>query len=55
MDVPKPEKFKGARSMDEKHRGNAIGTWEEFHRELKMQFYAQYTEKEARAKLRCVT
>ncbi|MFQ6624327.1 hypothetical protein Gotur_003247 [Gossypium turneri] len=35
MDVPKPEKFKGARSTDEKHGGNAIGTWEEFQRELK--------------------
>ncbi|KAH1031909.1 hypothetical protein J1N35_044083 [Gossypium stocksii] len=50
MDVPKPEKFKGAikantasiyftdvallwwcrRSMDEKHGGNTIRTWEEF-------------------------
>ncbi|MFQ6635155.1 hypothetical protein Gotur_012074 [Gossypium turneri] len=26
MDVPKPEKFKGARSTDEKRGGNAIGT-----------------------------
>ncbi|MFQ6624355.1 hypothetical protein Gotur_003828 [Gossypium turneri] len=55
MDVPKPEKFKGARSTDEKRGGNAIGTWEEFQRELKKQFYPQYVEKEARAKLRRLT
>ncbi|MFQ6662501.1 hypothetical protein Gotur_030330 [Gossypium turneri] len=29
-DVPKSEKFKGARSTNEKRGGNAIGTWEEF-------------------------
>ncbi|MBA0614614.1 hypothetical protein Godav_014885 [Gossypium davidsonii] len=61
MDVPKPEKFKGARSArdvdnflstDEKLGGNAIETWEEFQRELKKIFYPQYAEKEARAKLR---
>ncbi|KAG8498201.1 hypothetical protein CXB51_006628 [Gossypium anomalum] len=101
MDVPKPEKFKGARSArdvdnflwemeqyframgieddaikvntasiyftdvallwwrrrstDEKRGGNAIGTWEEFQRELRKQFYPQYAEKEARAKLRRLT
>ncbi|KAG8478979.1 hypothetical protein CXB51_028879 [Gossypium anomalum] len=43
------------RSMDEKHGGNAIRTWEEFQRELRKQFYPQYTEKEARAKLRRLT
>ncbi|MFQ6658048.1 hypothetical protein Gotur_027479, partial [Gossypium turneri] len=43
------------RSTDEKHGWNAIGTWEEFQRELKKQFYPQYTEKEARAKLRRLT
>ncbi|MBA0667088.1 hypothetical protein Goklo_000212 [Gossypium klotzschianum] len=43
MDVPKPEKFKGARSAtdvdllstDEKRGGNAIGIQEEFQKELK--------------------
>ncbi|MBA0794291.1 hypothetical protein Gohar_018639 [Gossypium harknessii] len=44
IDVPKLEKFKGARSArgvdnflstDEKRGGNVIGTWEEFQRELK--------------------
>ncbi|KAK8314289.1 hypothetical protein V6Z12_D01G162200 [Gossypium hirsutum] len=101
MDVPKPEKFKGARSArdvdnflwemkqyframgieddatkvntaliyitdvallwwrrrstDEKRGGTAIGTWEEFQGELKKQFYPQYAEKEARAKLRRLT
>ncbi|MFQ6650362.1 hypothetical protein Gotur_023227 [Gossypium turneri] len=39
IDVPKPKKFKGARSMDEKCDGNEIRTWEEFQRELKKQFY----------------
>ncbi|KAG8480984.1 hypothetical protein CXB51_025672 [Gossypium anomalum] len=43
------------RSTDEKRGGNAIGTWEEFQRELKKQFYPQYAEKEARAKLRHLT
>ncbi|KAK5811541.1 hypothetical protein PVK06_026882 [Gossypium arboreum] len=43
------------KSTDEKHRGNAIETWEEFHRELKMQFYPQYAKKEAWAKLCCLT
>ncbi|MFQ6635262.1 hypothetical protein Gotur_011726 [Gossypium turneri] len=42
MDVPKLDKFKGARSTDEKRGRNAIGTWEEFQRELKKQFYPQY-------------
>ncbi|MFQ6664453.1 hypothetical protein Gotur_031559 [Gossypium turneri] len=51
MDVPKSEKFKGARFMDEKRSGNTIGAWEEFQREVKKQFCPQYTEKEARAKL----
>ncbi|KAG8488057.1 hypothetical protein CXB51_018328 [Gossypium anomalum] len=101
MDVPKPEKFKGARSArdvdnflwkmeqyframsieddaikvntdsiyftdvallwwrrrstDEKCGGNAIGTWEEFQKELRNQFYPQYAEKEARAKLHRLT
>ncbi|KAH1096345.1 hypothetical protein J1N35_013266 [Gossypium stocksii] len=101
MDVPKPEKFKGARSArdvdnflwemeqyframgieedaikvntasiyftdvallwwrrrstDERRGGNAIGTWEQFQRELKKQFYPQYAEKEARARLRRLT
>lgn len=101
MDVPKPEKFKGARSArdvdnflwemeqyframgieddgikvntasiyfsdvallwwrrrstDEKRGGTAIGTWEEFQGELKKQFYPQFAEKEARAKLRRLT
>ncbi|MFQ6646741.1 hypothetical protein Gotur_019741 [Gossypium turneri] len=35
IDVPKPEKFKGARPTDEKCGGNTIGTWEEFQREVK--------------------
>ncbi|KAG8482796.1 hypothetical protein CXB51_024201 [Gossypium anomalum] len=61
MDVPKSEKFKGARSArdvdnflwemestDEKRGGNAIKTWEEFQKELKKQFYPQYAKKEAR-------
>ncbi|MBA0575837.1 hypothetical protein Golob_023993, partial [Gossypium lobatum] len=39
------------RSTDEKPGGNTIRTWEEFQRELKKQFYPQYAEKEARAKL----
>ncbi|KAK8292025.1 hypothetical protein V6Z12_D06G095200 [Gossypium hirsutum] len=39
------------RSTDEKRGGNAIETWEEFQREVKKQFYLQYTEKEARAEL----
>ncbi|MBA0660157.1 hypothetical protein Goklo_012206 [Gossypium klotzschianum] len=68
MGVPKLEKFKGARStrdvdnflweiesMDKKHDGDVIGTWEEFQRELKKQFYPQYAEKEARAKLHRLT
>ncbi|MBA0635060.1 hypothetical protein Godav_024982, partial [Gossypium davidsonii] len=50
MDIPKPEK-----STDEKRGRNTIGTWEEFQRELKKQFYPQFTEKEARAKLRRLT
>ncbi|MBA0634064.1 hypothetical protein Godav_024445 [Gossypium davidsonii] len=45
-DVPKLEK-----PTDEKRSGNAIRTWEEFQREVKKQFYPQYAEKEARAKL----
>ncbi|MFQ6643162.1 hypothetical protein Gotur_018793 [Gossypium turneri] len=52
MDVPKSKKFKGARSTNEKRGGNVIGTLEEFQKELKKQFYPQYVEKEARAKLR---
>ncbi|MBA0624778.1 hypothetical protein Godav_010069 [Gossypium davidsonii] len=40
-----------SRSTDEKRGGNVIRTWEEFQRELKKQFYPQYAEKEARAKL----
>ncbi|MFQ6655174.1 hypothetical protein Gotur_025848, partial [Gossypium turneri] len=55
MDVPKLEKFKGVRSTDEKRGGNAIETWEEFQREVKKQFYPQYAEKEAQAKLRRLT
>ncbi|MBA0670091.1 hypothetical protein Goklo_007356, partial [Gossypium klotzschianum] len=68
MGVPKPEKFKGARSTrdvdnflwemestDEKRGGNAIETWEEFQRELKKQFYPQFAEKKAQAKLRRLT
>ncbi|MBA0670186.1 hypothetical protein Goklo_029403 [Gossypium klotzschianum] len=68
MDVPKPERFKGARSArdvdnflreiestGEKRGGNTIGTWEEFLREVKKQFYPQYSENEAWAKLRCLT
>ncbi|MBA0873399.1 hypothetical protein Goshw_001647 [Gossypium schwendimanii] len=64
IDVPKPKKFKGARStrevdkflweikpIDEKCGGNAIGTSEEFQRKLKKQFYPQYIKNEARAKL----
>ncbi|MBA0670185.1 hypothetical protein Goklo_029403 [Gossypium klotzschianum] len=56
MDVPKPERFKGARSArdvdnflstGEKRGGNTIGTWEEFLREVKKQFYPQYSENEA--------
>ncbi|MBA0614932.1 hypothetical protein Godav_015145 [Gossypium davidsonii] len=50
IDVPKPEK-----STDEKRGGNIIGTWEEFQRELKKQFYPQYAEKEAQAKLHRLT
>ncbi|MBA0727145.1 hypothetical protein Golax_000162 [Gossypium laxum] len=52
MDVPKPEKFKGARSWhrrstDEKRGGNAIGTWEEFQRdELMLQIF-DLSKKEA--------
>ncbi|MBA0635823.1 hypothetical protein Godav_022239 [Gossypium davidsonii] len=44
-----------SRSTDEKRGGNAIRTWEEFQREVKKQFYPQYAEKEARAKLRRLT
>ncbi|MBA0671583.1 hypothetical protein Goklo_024438, partial [Gossypium klotzschianum] len=43
------------KSTDEKRGRNTIGTWEEFQRELKKQFYPQFTEKEARAKLRRLT
>ncbi|KAK8346069.1 hypothetical protein V6Z12_A07G190200 [Gossypium hirsutum] len=43
------------RSTDEKRGGTTIGTWEEFQRELKKQFYPQHAEKEARAKLRRLT
>ncbi|KAG8482444.1 hypothetical protein CXB51_024068 [Gossypium anomalum] len=42
------------RSTDKKRNGNAIGTWKEFQRDLTKQFYIQYVEKEARAKLRCI-
>ncbi|MBA0614931.1 hypothetical protein Godav_015145 [Gossypium davidsonii] len=42
-------------STDEKRGGNIIGTWEEFQRELKKQFYPQYAEKEAQAKLHRLT
>ncbi|MBA0670075.1 hypothetical protein Goklo_028979 [Gossypium klotzschianum] len=68
MDVPKSEKFKGARSTrdmanvlweiestDEKSGGNVIGTLEKFQRELKKQFYPQYAEREALAKLHRLT
>ncbi|MBA0728064.1 hypothetical protein Golax_000999 [Gossypium laxum] len=64
IDVPKPKKFKGARStrevdnflweiksIDEKCGGNVIGTSKEFQRKLKKQFYPQYIKNEARAKL----
>ncbi|MBA0575386.1 hypothetical protein Golob_024387 [Gossypium lobatum] len=64
MDVPKLEKFKSAKSTrdvdnflwvmestNEKRGGNVIETSEEFQREFKKQFYPQYAEKEARAKL----
>ncbi|MBA0566932.1 hypothetical protein Golob_011704, partial [Gossypium lobatum] len=43
------------RSTDEKRGGNVIGTLEDFQRELKKQFYPQYAEKEARAKLHSLT
>ncbi|KAK5785550.1 hypothetical protein PVK06_040146 [Gossypium arboreum] len=43
------------RSTDEKHGGTTIGTWEEFQRELKKQFYPQHAENKARAKLRRLT
>ncbi|MBA0692964.1 hypothetical protein Goari_010484 [Gossypium aridum] len=39
------------KSTNEKCGGNAIGTWEEFQRELKKQFNPQYAEDEAWAKL----
>ncbi|MBA0671128.1 hypothetical protein Goklo_023920 [Gossypium klotzschianum] len=35
--------------------GNAIGTWEEFQKEVKKQFYPQYAENKARAKLHRLT
>ncbi|MFQ6624127.1 hypothetical protein Gotur_003838 [Gossypium turneri] len=55
MDIPKPEKFKGARSTDEKRGWNIIRTWEEVQREIKKQFYPWYAEKEARDKLHRLT
>ncbi|XP_016684229.2 uncharacterized protein [Gossypium hirsutum] len=54
VDVPKPEKFKGPRSAREVD--NFLWELEQwFQGELKKQFYPQYAEKEARAKLRRLT
>lgn len=39
------------RSTDERRGGTTIGIWEEFHREFKAQFYLEYAEDKARAKL----
>ncbi|KAG8496786.1 hypothetical protein CXB51_007968 [Gossypium anomalum] len=52
IDVPKLEKFKGARSTVERRGHATIGTWEEFQKEFKEQFYPQYGEKKACAKFR---
>ncbi|KAK8307402.1 hypothetical protein V6Z12_D03G193100 [Gossypium hirsutum] len=43
------------RSTDVSHGGTEIGTWEEFRREFKAQFYPEYAEDEARAKLHRLT
>ncbi|KAK5786720.1 hypothetical protein PVK06_041363 [Gossypium arboreum] len=39
-------------SIDERQVGTAIGTWVEFQNEFRKQFYLEYTEEEAWAKLR---
>ncbi|XP_039017600.1 uncharacterized protein LOC120148589 [Hibiscus syriacus] len=51
-DIPKPEKFKRTRCNDVKCGNAAIETWAEFQVEFKEQFYPEYTEDEARSKLR---
>ncbi|KAK8284419.1 hypothetical protein V6Z12_D08G158900 [Gossypium hirsutum] len=43
------------RSTDVSRGGTGIGTWEEFRREFKTQFYPEYAEDEARAKLHRLT
>lgn len=43
------------RSIDERRGGTTIRTWEEFHREFKVQFYLEYAKYEARVKLRQLT
>ncbi|KAH1082047.1 hypothetical protein J1N35_021808 [Gossypium stocksii] len=43
------------RLIDEKCCETVIGTLEEFQRDLKKQFYPQYAEEEARAKLHRLT
>ncbi|KAG8474309.1 hypothetical protein CXB51_033861 [Gossypium anomalum] len=40
------------RSTDVRRGGTEIGTWKEFQYEFKVQFYPEYAEDEARAKLR---
>ncbi|KAK5819792.1 hypothetical protein PVK06_024815 [Gossypium arboreum] len=51
VDVSKSKKFKGTRSTDEKHGEATIGTWEQFTKEFKAQFYSEYAKDEALAKL----
>ncbi|KAK8366383.1 hypothetical protein V6Z12_A02G116100 [Gossypium hirsutum] len=41
-----------SRSTDVRRGGSEIGTWEEFRCEFKAQFYPEYAEDEARARLR---
>ncbi|KAK5803615.1 hypothetical protein PVK06_031263 [Gossypium arboreum] len=51
VDAPKLKKFKGARSTDVRCDGTEIETWEEFKKDFKAQFYLEYINKEAWAKL----
>ncbi|KAG8502294.1 hypothetical protein CXB51_002075 [Gossypium anomalum] len=44
-----------AMSTDVRRGGTEIGTWEEFQKEFKAQFYLEYAENEARAKLQRLT